>query len=293
MSLLTDRVEVGIQEAELEAQKALAQFPPILRLVVILVILAIIPSYYIAKNISQKIWLKKYQANLLVAKPSFTNALAPTTTPVSVTSLGPNQYAAITKVTNQNLDLAVDQAPYQFAFFNAQKQQIYSYSGKLYLLPNQSKYITVPTFTTTEQVAFTNFQFTGDLAWQKRLSIPTVQLTTSLPITSEQLSPLAFAVSGDFFNNSPYSLAKVRLTFVLFDQSNTIIGVSQRNESTVAPFERRTYVQLWPNLAAPNLSRVEVTADTDTLDPTNLSVSASPSGSAGDLSHPATKQNGF
>jgi len=96
---------------------------------------------------------------------------------------------------------------------------------------------------------------------------------------------------GDFVNNSPYTLSKVRLTFVLFDQNQKIIGVSQRDESTVAPFERRAYKQLWPNMTAGNLSRVDVTADTNTLDPSNLSAPTINSGSSSsDLNRPTVNQ---
>jgi len=294
MSLLKDKIEVDIQEAELGAQKALNELPWIIRWLVVLIILAIIPSYYISKNVSQKIWLSRYQQGALTAKPSFTNPLPPKTSDVSVTSLGPGQYAAIVQITNQNLDLSLDQVPYSFIFYNSSKQEVYTYSDNLYLLPNQTKYLTVPTFSSPDKIAYTNFQIAKDLPWQKRLSIPTVDLTTSLPSSNEQFLPLALVVQGDFVNNSPYTLKKVRLTFVLFDQSGKIIGTSQRDESTVAPFERRTYKQLWPNLVAPNLGRVQVTADTDTLDNSNLTTNFVPSGSgAGDLSRPKDSQNGF
>jgi len=291
MSLLKDQIEVDVQEAELATQKALSALPPILRWLLILVVLAIIPSYYISKSVSENSWLKDYQQGALIAKPSFTNQLAPTTTPVSVTSLGTNQYAAIVQITNENLDLSLDQTPYTFTFYDSSKDQVYTYSDNLYLLPDQTKYLTVPTFSSPEPVAYTNFQLSPNLPWQKRLNIPTVDLTTSLPSSYEQFSPTAFVVQGDFLNNSPYTLGTVRLTFVLFDQNNKIIGISQRDESTVAPFERRAYKQLWPNLVAPNLSHIQVTADTDTLDDSNLTVSALPGGSAGDLSRPGSGNN--
>ena len=98
-------------------------------------------------------------------------------------------------------------------------------------------------------------------------------------------------VTGDFTNNSPYTLGTVRLTFVLFGAGNNIIGVSQRDEFTVAPFERRSYTQLWPDAFPSNLAKVETDAYTDTLDPDNLMVTAPPAGSASDLSRPAAKQN--
>jgi hypothetical protein len=289
MSLLKDEIELNVQEAELYAKKKVSQFPPILIWLVVIVLLAIIPAYYISRATAEKIWLARYEQGAITAKPSFTNPQAPTTTAVTLVNSGSGGFAAVTQISNQNLDLSVDNVPYSFIFYNAQKQQIYQYQGTLFLLPDQTKYITAPTFTPTEPIAYVNFQLPQpqNIPWQKRIDIPTVNLSTSLPQTFEQTSPLAFVAQGDFYNGSPYTLNKLRLTFVLFNQNQNIIGVSQRDESTVAPFERRAYKQLWPNMTAGNLSSVDVTADTDTLDPGDLSIPAVNTDSASDLSRPA------
>jgi hypothetical protein len=286
MSLFKEKLELDIQEAEAYAEKNLNQFPRPLVWLIILVLLAVIPAYYISRSVSQKIWLARYEQGAVVAKPSFTNPKAPKVSDVTLATSGPGNFAAVVQVSNQNLDLSVNNVPYVFTFYNAQKQQIYQYQATLFLLPNQTKYVTAPTFTPSGQIAFADFELPQTIAWQKRLNIPAVNFSTSLPQTFEQYSPLAFVAQGDFVNSSPYTLSKVRLTFVLFDQNQNIIGVSQRDESTVAPFERRAYKQLWPNMTAGNLSRVDVTADTNTLDPNNLSAPAVNSDTSSDLSRP-------
>lgn len=284
MSLFKDKIELEIQEAELATQKTLDRFPPLLKWLLIFLLVAIIPSYYAAKAISFNIWQKRYQQNQLTAKPSFTNPKAPMASDITVTPLKPGSYAAVLSITNPNFDLSLDQVPYQVNFYNSQKQQIYSYSDQLYLLPNQTKFLTVPTFTVSDQIVYTNLQLPQTLPWQKRLQLPTVNLITSPVTASEQSSPPAFALTGDFTNNSPYTLATVRLAFVLYDSANNIIGVSQRDEFTVAPFERRSYTQLWPNSYVSGLGKIDVEAYTDTLDQSNLSVPAEASSSASSLS---------
>jgi len=286
MPLLKEKIEMEVQEAELFAQKNLGSFPPMLRWLLVFMVVAIIPAYYISRSVSQKIWLSRYEQGATVGKPSFTNPQAPKISAVTLTTGGSGSFAAIVQISNQNLDLSIDNVPYSFTFYNSQKQQIYQYQNTLFLLPNQTKYVTAPTFTPTEPIAYANFQLPQTLPWQKRLDIPTVNLSTSLPQTFEQTSPTAFVAQGDFVNNSPYTLSKVHLTFVLFDQSNNIIGTSQRDEFTVTPFERRAYKQLWPNMIAPNLNRLDVTADTDTLDPNNLSAPAINTNYSSDLSRP-------
>ena len=291
MSLLKDKIELDVQEAELFTQKELRQFSPILVWLVVITLLAIIPAYYISRSTSEKIWLSRYEQGAITAKPSFTNPQFPTTTPVTLVNSGSGGFAAVVKISNQNLDLSIDNVPYSFIFYNSQKQQIYQYQNTLFLLPDQTKYITAPTFTPTEPIAYVNFQLPQPqtLLWQKRINIPTVIFSASQPQTFEQTSPLAFVAQGDVLNSSPYTLSKVRLTFVLLDQNQNIIGVSQRDESTVAPFERRAYKQLWPNMTVGNLSTVDVTADTDTLDPNNISAPAISSSTASDLSRPGTR----
>lgn len=287
MSLLTDKIEIDVQEAELYTKQALGQFPKLVVWLLAIGIIAIIPAYFTAKNISLKIWTTRYGQGAILAKPSFTNPKAPKISAVTVTIMGGGSFSAIAQISNQNLDLSADNVPYSFVFLDDKKREIYRYSDTLFLLPNQTKYITAPKFTLNGKITYANFELPEALPWQKRLAIPAVTFSTSLPQTFDQSSPPAFVVQGDFVNHSPYILKKVRLTFVLFDGSGNIIGTSQRDESTVTPFERRAYKQLWPNMAAGNLSRVDVTPDTDTLDPQNLSAPAVNSNSSSDLSHPA------
>lgn len=286
MPLLKEKIELGIEETEFQTQKFFGSMNPFFRWMLILGILAIIPSYFIAKSVSQKIWTARYQQGAVVAKPSFTDAKPPKISNVTLTSLGDNLYSAVVQITNENLDLSANNIPFNFNFYNSQKQLLYSYTDKLYLLPDQKKYLIAPRFSTTEQISFAELKFTQDPKWQKRLSLPQVKLTASTPNSYDQISPQAFVLEGSFVNNSVYTLKEVRLNFVLYDASKKIIGASRRDEFTVAPFERRSYKQLWPNLSAPTLSKAEVTVETNTLDSNNISVINIPITPASDLSRP-------
>ncbi|HVY68033.1 MAG TPA: hypothetical protein VHA30_04035 [Patescibacteria group bacterium] len=288
MSLLTDKIELEVQQAELGAQKALSGFPPAARWFLIIGLLAAVPVYFISRLAADSWWQKSLQSEIISAKPSFTNPQALKISDVSVVAQGNNSYAAAVQISNPNLDLSLDRVSYEFDFYNSQKQQVYSAPGQLYLPPDQSKYIIAPSFTSTDAVAYASFKLPDQLPWQKRLGIPQITLTAAAPSYYNQASPPAFVVAGSYYNNSPYILATVHLTFVLFDQNGKIVGVSQRSDSTVQPFERRAYQQLWPNLLAPaaGLGRVEVAAETDALDAANLSVPAAGTSSASDLGRP-------
>ena len=286
MSLLKERIEIGIEETEFKTQKFFGSMNPFFRWLLIIAILAIIPAYFAAKSVSQKIWTTRYQQGALVANPSFTNPKAPKISTVTLTSLDENLYSAVVQITNENLDLSANNAPFALNFYNSKKQLLYSYADKLFLLPNQKKYIIAPRFEVYDQIAFAELTFTQDVKWQKRLNLPQAKLTASKPLPSNQISPRAFVLEGNFINNSVYRLKQVRLNFVLFDTAGKIIGTSRRDEFTVAPFERRSYKQLWPNLSAPTLGKTEVTVETNTLDANNLSVADTPTTPASDLSRP-------
>jgi hypothetical protein len=287
MSLIKEKIELELEEAELNTQAALSQFPPIARWLIIVLVLGTIPAYFIAKSVTYHATLSRLQSQIPQSKTSFTNPEPPIVSNITATTLGTNTYSAVAQIKNPNLDLSAENVPYTFHFYNSQKQELKSVSDTFYILPNESKYISAPRVTTSEPIASIEFQLPQTFPWQKRLQIPTVKLTTSAPVFSYQTSPQALVVDGDFVNNSPYSLKEVRITFVLFDSNNKIIGSSQRDEFTIAPFERRTYKQLWPNVVAPGLTTVNVEASTDTLDPNNIT--APPSGSSSsDLSRPAS-----
>ncbi len=287
MSFFKERVEIGLEEAELNTQIVLSTLPPFFKWFFIISALAIIPTYFVTKNISQKIWAKKYAAGAVMAKPSFTDPKPLVASKVSVSTMGENIYAATAKISNQNLDLSASNISYRFVFYNSAKEAVFtSPDDTFYILPNQTKYLTVPRFTANQPVAYTDLQIDDKIVWQKRLQIPQVKLPTTVPQTYQQTNPSAFVVEGEFTNQSPYQLGKVRLTFLLYDGENKIIGISQRDEFTLKPFERRAYKQLWPGVAASSLNHVEILTDTNTLDPNNITVINQPTGSSSDLGRP-------
>lgn len=292
MSLFTEKLELGVQELKLDTGKTLNQMPWILKWGIILAVFATLPAYFIVKNISLRIWTSRYSQGALTAKPSFSNPKPPVLSAVSITTMGENTYAAIVKVSNPNLELSAQGINYTFKFYDEKKQLLYtSPTETFFLLPDQGKYLTVPRFTTGQPVAFSEIKISEEINWQKKLDIPKITLVTPQPETYHQQSPPAFVVEGNYLNQSPYNLKSLRLTFVLYNYSNQIIGLSQRDEFSVAPFERRSYKQLWPFLAAVDLAKVEVLADTNPLDPNNIITEIQTPGSSSDLSRPTNKKS--
>jgi hypothetical protein len=290
MSLLKDKIELEVELAEYQAQQSLQKFPPILRWLLIGCILAAVPGYYIAKSISYNYWTGHYKQYAISAKASFTDPKEPKASNVTLTSTGNGVYAATMQLTNQNADLALPRADYEFTFYNAAQQQVYRETGTTFLVPNGQKYLVVPRFTSKDAVTAANFRFTSPLHWEKRISIPKVNIIPSPVDTYNQLVPQAFVAEGSYLNSSPYQLGALRLTFLVFDRDGKLIGASRRDDFTVAPGERRTYKQIWPNVYGDPSYTVKVFVETNVFDAKNLTLPTAPNNSASDLSRPANNQ---
>jgi hypothetical protein len=286
MSLLKDKIELDVELAELKTKQALYGFPPLLRWILIICIITLLPAYLIAKSASDAYWNKVYQKYAITAKPSFQNPKGPGVSNVFMAVSGDSVYSAGVQVQNPNVDLSLPQTDYQFIFLNSQNEQVYRESGQMFLLPNESKYIVVPKFVSKDAPTSAQFSFTAPLNWQKRISIPKVDIQISTPNVYDQFQPPAFVVEGDYFNNSPYLLAKVRLTFLVYDKTGKVVALSRRDDFALSPYERRAYKQIWPNIYNDPNSVVKVLAETDTLDPNSLTLPQTPSSSSSDLSRP-------
>ncbi len=109
--------------------------------------------------------------------------------------------------------------------------------------------------------------------WQKKLNLPNVKLRASEPLLYDESNPLTFIAEGSIINESPYEVASGRIVFLLLDDNNKIIGVSQRDEYKLLPFGRRAYKQLWPGLYKTQVKKVQVLPSTNILDPLNITTS--------------------
>lgn len=285
MSLLKDKIELDVELAELRAKETMSRFPPLLRWLLVICVLAIIPAYYISKSVSYNYWTKAYSGLLITAKKSFTDAKPPRIGNAIITSAGSGNYGAAIEVFNDNLDLSLPTANYQITFLDQSGAKVYQETGTTFLLPNDDKFLVAPRFTSTTGVKSVNFAWTSELNWEKRQSIPKVNIQVASPDAYNQFLPPAYIVEGSYLNNSPYQLAQVRLTFLVYDRLGRIVATSRRDDFTVQPGERRAYLQTWPNLYGDPSFTVKVLAETNTLDPKNLTLPPAPTTPASDLSH--------
>lgn len=275
LSVQVQSSTLALQESTITIRGAFQAMPPLKRTIVLFLLIVFIPLFLAVRYGGEKILSARYARVALSAHPSYAVTLSPIVGDVKLL-LNPNgSYSAYAKITNRNLDLSATNISYKFTFQNASGETIHTVANTLYLLPNEEKNLVVPRIDAREPLTRASLTIGGEQAgidWEKRISIPTVQLRVSEPTLTEDVNPLMLSAEGSVVNNSPYDLQAVRLVFFLYDDKNNVIGVSQRDEFTIPAFGRRAYKQTWPGLYKADVERVQVNAYTNTMDPQNLTV---------------------
>lgn len=294
MNLLKEKIELQVEEAELGIKKNLDSYPNILKWILIVCVLAILPSFFITKAISNKIWQKKYKNLLIFAKPSFTDPKELKINQIKIFSYLNDSFLVLAEIKNDNLELSASNVKYAFKFFDKNSKEIIPDSGQItgtaFFLPNKSKYLITPRIFSKEKIISAQIVFEDKIQWQKKLSYPIVPLVVTMPKFSQQSDPVAFSAQGFVENKSAYILKEVRTVFLVFDSFKNLLTVSERKDYDIRPKERRGYQQLWPNIYLPNASYIQAITETDILDPKNLILEEQIFGPASDLSRPVMEK---
>ncbi len=285
----SESFRLGMVESSLGFYGFIKAFPHWKRVLLIAVIVAIIPAAIGVRYGTQYYIEQSFKSSLFSAHQSFLAPTAPKIGVVKIISVSPGIYAAYAEFINENLDVAATNISYRIDFFNASDQKIATVSGTTHLLANQKKYLIAPRIESSEQLK-SGIVILGDLKWQKRLTLPKVDLKVPSPIVYNTTNPLELTIEGAVVNSSPYRLGAVRLQFVLYNKANQIIAVSQRDEYDLPAYARRAYKQSWPNLYSTDTTRVVVVPDTDTIDGSNLVLENSNQNSSNVLGHPRSQQ---
>lgn len=265
---------LGVQEGGFSFVNQFGQLPRWKRIIILTIAIAIIPGYLIARFGTEQYLAQKYGRGALTAQAAFNTAQDPLVGDMQIIRNPNNTYSGVVLITNPNIELSANGITYTATFLSSGKQTLYSTNGTFFLLPNEKKYIVIPRIDSGAVAVASGSIEMSNINWQKRLNIPDVALRASEPLLYDEANPLTFVAEGSIINDSPYQIGAARIVFLLFDEANKIIGVSQRDESRLLPFGRRAYKQLWPGLYRSQVRKVQVIPTTNTLDPQNISTNA-------------------
>lgn len=280
MSSIKDTIQVNTQGALLGLEESGFSFvnqfhalPQWKRILILVLVIGIIPGYLLARFGTEQYLARQYGRQALTAQAAFAVAQNPVIGDMQIIRNPNGSYSAAVLVTNPNIDLSANGITYSAKFLSSNKQTIATSSGTLFLLANEKKYLVFPRIENANTAVSSGTIKLDNLSWQKRLNVPEITLRASEPILYDESNPLNFIAEGSIINESPYQISAARIVFLLFDENNKIIGVSQRDESRLLPFGRRAYKQQWPGLYRSQVRKVQVIATTNTLDDGNITTS--------------------
>jgi hypothetical protein len=284
MTDIKDTLKVNTQEAILGVEQGgfnfVSEFRAMRkwrRVLTAALAIAIIPGFLLARYGTEQFLSRQYGQKALSAHSAFQASQDPVVGKMTVIrNPSGGNYSAVVQITNPNLDLSASDINYKASFESSGGVVVASSSGTTYLLPNEKKYLVFSRIDSGNSPILSGKISFQEINWQKRLNLPEVKLRATEPVLYDETSPQNFVAEGSVINESPYQVGSLRLVFLLYNSSGEIIGVSQRDENRVPPFGRRAYKQLWPGLARNQVSRVEIFATTNTLQPSNLSSDAAP-----------------
>ena len=271
---------LGVEEGGFSFANQFNNIPRWKRLLILVVAILIIPSYAGARIGTEQYLNQKYAREALAAHPAFNTALDPVIGKMTIIRNPNNTYSGVVLITNPNIDLAATDIDYTVSFLNSNKQSVYTNTGTMYLLPNEKKYIVVPRVEGTSSGVSSGVITISEVNWQKKLDVPEVKLRATEPILKEEVNPLTFVAEGSIINDSPYQVGSARIVFLLYNEANEIVGVSQRDEFRLLPFGRRAYKQLWPGLYSNQVKKVQVIPTTNSLDTQNITIDTAPTAPA-------------
>ncbi len=278
MSLLKEKLELKLEEAEFTTQQSLSRFSALQKKFFLVGLLGIIPMYFIAQYAGNYYFAKAYRTYLISAKPSYLNSQSLIIDRIDIASLGNNEYAIVGQVNNPNLDLATKQVPYEWVFFDAKAQiTAPSQSGKLSISPNEKKYLILPVVKSLSPIAKAEIRFLKEPVWQKKINVEKLSLITSQPKGYDQTNPFGYVLEGEVYNNSPYLIKEIKLNFILLGLGGKIIGASYRSEFDLLPKQKRSYKHFWPEISGKNIVKAETIVETDLLNKDNLKIPESES----------------
>ncbi|MFH1392844.1 MAG: hypothetical protein ABIG73_00455 [Patescibacteria group bacterium] len=165
-------------------------------------------------------------------KPAVPIVTAPIIEPIEIIwsqafSVGPDLYSAAAKIKNPNTNFGAGNFSYTFYFYDANGVLLTTSAGESYIWPGESKYIVLGGINLSKNPAKTQLQL-GEPAWREVKDFKGVALALSnINYGKGQVGSVkSFEINFRASNDTPYDLAKVNVSSVVFDENNSPIAAA-------------------------------------------------------------------
>lgn len=248
--------------------EALYSLTPLQRFLAIFAVLAIIPGYWLVRVGTFQAYSFYYDKKLASPSPSFENPTPLVASEVKILPVS-GGFVAYFELNNLNPSLSATKVGYTAEFYDKAGALVYEKPGQTWVLPGQKTMVVVPRFNIQYELSQGKIKVSS-VKWQNRLDYPEVKLETPVPVVFEEGSGVR--LEGQVLNLSPYNVGAVRVLLFVYNNQNTLLGVSERYEFSLKPGERRAYVVSFPDISYLSSFRVVSMADTNTADYANVGV---------------------
>lgn len=273
VSLEEKKIELEIQEAELDIIDFIKTYPRYQRYFLYAMLALIIPSFPIARLISSEIYMFSYrQSREARPRSSLAAAKSIQIMETRILPLLQDRYSAYAKVKNPNPDLYLPKVEYIFAFQNSSGRTIKTEQASSFMLPGKEQFVILSNIALPKPPSKVSISAKfGN--WQKKVDTPNIVINWSPPDYGDQRNPDGFFVKGSITNTSNFRIGHVNINAIVYDKNRKVIAVSRTFENNLAPGQKRDYRIFWPVPLQSAVGTIEIDPQTDIFDLNNLSPS--------------------
>ncbi len=270
-SIEKQKIEIAVQEKELETKEFFDRFSKGARWTFIVLAVGIIPIFFIVKFAVAKIYLHNFAKTQVAAHEAIIEPLAIQIVETKALTMTGDSYSAYAQIKNPNKNLSASDITYTFRFMDASGKELGHDGGKTYILGGEQKYLVLPNIRLKEVPTQVKVEISNP-DWKRRLSVPNILIKAGIPQFKDVNDPaVGFEIKSNIQNLSTKIVGTVKISAIVTDKNGTVIAVNQRTENTLKPQEVRDYTMFWPLPLASQVSGVpRIIVETDVLDPDNL-----------------------
>lgn len=165
-------------------------------------------------------------------RPAAPVVIAPTIYPIEIIwsrtfSAGPDLYSAAAKIKNPNTNFGASNFSYTFYFYDETGTLFNTSTGEAFIWPGESKYIILGGVNLSKNPAKTQLQL-GEPAWREIKDFKGIALVLSNINygKGQSDSGKSFEINFRANNNTPYDLAKVNISSVVFDKNDSPLAAA-------------------------------------------------------------------
>jgi SLAP domain-containing protein len=159
----------------------------------------------------------------------------------SIFELPQNNYYAVIKLRNPNLEWGVASQAYVVRFKDQADKIVATYSGNTYILPTSTKVLILPRFVSGEKPVTTEIVLADSKFVRPQSTNAQLEVTRKSIVNQNG----QMIVSASVRNSTPYTVKQIDLPVTVFDAQNNLIAASTTNVNSVISGETRSFQFVW------------------------------------------------